>query len=1041
MGIKCPKCHFENPDDSKFCKECGTQVIPLEEISVSHTKTLETPKEEFTRGTTFAERYEFIEELGKGGMGSVYKVFDKKIKEEVALKILKPEIADWKTIERFSNELKLARKIRHENVCQMYDINEEESTHYITMEYMPGQDLRGLIKQTGQLTVGKAISITNQVCQGLAEAHRLGVVHRDLKPSNIMIDKEGNARIMDFGIARSIKGRGITGAGVMIGTPEYMSPEQVEGKEVDQRSDIYSLGVILYEMVTGRVPFEGDTPFTIGVKQKSETPKDPKELNTQIPEDLSRVILRCLEKEKDKRYKSAGEVRSELENIEKGIPTTERIVPERKPLTSREITVQFSLKKLFIPALIGVVIVIAAIAIWQLLTHKETIPVPSGKPLLAVMYFENHTGDESLDHWRKMIPGLVIADLTQSKYIEVLSGEKLFKIISDLNQEDAKSYSSDILKQVATKGRANHLLVGNFAKAGESIRINVTLQDARTEKTVGSEGVEGKGVESIFSMIDELTRKIKTNLELSAEEIASDIDRDVGKITTNSPEAYKYYTEGINYHNAGEGRKSIQSMEKAVAIDPEFAMAYRSMAAAYSNLDYDSERKKYTQKAFELADRLSDRERYLIQGELYRISEKTYDKAFEAYGKLLKLYPTDQIGNINFGNLYSNIEDWDKAIELYNVPIQNKDDTYFPYFNIQYAYAAKGLYDKAQEILESYLGNFSEDPIIRYSLALNYVCQGKNDLALVEIDRAMSLLPIWYFDFAKGDIYLYKGVLVKAENEYQKLLEVTEPAAKSVEIERLAALYILQGRFNKAKDQFKQAIEHAGNIGEMQWKSTALLRLAEIYLNTGNPEDALNELDNVWKIAKEEELQNDQRKALLGKTLAYLELRLLDDAQKAVDELKESIRKGPNQKFMRHFHLAKGKIELERENYSSAIEELEKAISLLPSQYDAIYGEDHAIFFDSLAFAYYRAGDFEKARIEYEKIIKLTSGRLWDGDIYAKSFCMLGIIYERQGDSAKAIEHYEKFLNLWKDADPGIAEVEDAKERLAGLKVSSSLSF
>jgi len=849
-----------------------------------------------------------------------------------------------------------------------------------------------------------------------------------------MIDKEGNARIMDFGIARSLRAKGITGSGVMIGTPEYMSPEQVDGKEADQRADIYSLGVIFYEMVTGKVPFEGDTPFSIGVKQKSEIPHPPKEINEQIPDGLNQVILQCMEKERENRYQSVDELHSELMNLEKGVPTTERIVPERKPLTSREITVQFSLKKLFIPALIGVVIIIAAIVIWQILPQKETISVPSGKPLLAVMYFENNTGDESLDHWRRMIPGLVIADLTQSKYIEVLSGEKLYKILSDLNQVDAKNYSSDILEQVATKGRVNHILVGNFAKAGESIRINVTLQEALTEKVVGSEGVEGKGEESIFPMIDELTRRIKTNLKLSDEEIASDIDREVGKITTSSIEAYRYYTEGRNYLFKGEMRKSIQLMKKTVAIDPEFAMAYRSMAMTYSNLGYDSEKKKYLRKAFELTDRLSDRERHLIQGEFYRESEKTYEKAFEEYDKLLELYPTDFIGNIAFGIMYADLEEWDKAIERYEVPIQNKDETYFSYYNMAEVYAAKGLYDKAKEVLEYYLNNFSNDPIIRWSLAQNYLCQRKYDLALVELDKAMSLFPFWYFVCTKGDIFFYRGELVKAEKEYQKLLEVTEPSAQHWGIERLAAIYILQGRFNRAKDQIKQAIEHANNIGEMAWKSSSHLLLAAIYLKTGNPENVLNELDNVWKIATAEELQIDQRMALLGKTRAYLDMKLLDDAQRVADELEDSIRKGKNQKLMRYSYLLKGKIELERENYLSAIEEFKNALSLLPFQHDAIYGENHAIFFDSLALAYYRAGDSEAAREEYEKVTKLTSGRLWDGDIYAKSFYMLGKIHEQQGDTAKAIEHYEKFLSLCKDADFGLPEVNGAHTRLDGLK-------
>ncbi|MCK4264446.1 MAG: serine/threonine protein kinase, partial [Candidatus Aminicenantes bacterium] len=199
-------------------------------------------------------------------MGKVYKANDTDIKEKVAIKLIKPEIStNKKTIERFQNELKFARKIRHKNVCQMYDLNREEGTYYITMEYVEGENLKNMIRMSRQLGIGTAISVAKQVCEGLAEAHKLGVVHRDLKPSNIMIDREGSVRILDFGIARSLKEKGITGAGVMIGTPEYMSPEQVEAKETDQRSDIYSLGVILYEMVTGQVPFEGDTPFTIGM--------------------------------------------------------------------------------------------------------------------------------------------------------------------------------------------------------------------------------------------------------------------------------------------------------------------------------------------------------------------------------------------------------------------------------------------------------------------------------------------------------------------------------------------------------------------------------------------------------------------------------------------------------------------------------------------------------------------------------------------------------------------------------------------------------
>ena len=324
MSIKCPKCQHENPDDTLYCGKCATRLPSPDKPDI--TETLETPKEELSTGSTFAGRYQIIEERGKGGMGKVYKALDKEINAKVALKLIKPEIsADHKTIERFRNELKIARDITHKNVCRMYDLNKEEGTYFITMEYVSGEDLKSFIKRSRQLALGTALTRAKQVCEGLSEAHKSGVVHRDLKPSNIMIDKEGNVRIMDFGIARSLKEKGITGEGVMIGTPEYMSPEQVEGKEPDQRSDIYALGIILYEMVTGQVPFEGDTPFSLGMKHKSEIPKNPKELNTQIPDDLNQVIMRCLEKEKTKRYGNADELRAELEKVEKGIPIAEKV--------------------------------------------------------------------------------------------------------------------------------------------------------------------------------------------------------------------------------------------------------------------------------------------------------------------------------------------------------------------------------------------------------------------------------------------------------------------------------------------------------------------------------------------------------------------------------------------------------------------------------------------------------------------------------------------------------------------------------------------
>jgi tetratricopeptide (TPR) repeat protein/predicted Ser/Thr protein kinase len=1032
--MKCPKCHSDNPDTKQFCGDCGTQLIPAEKAHISFTKTLETPEYELTRGTILAGRYEIIEELGKGGMGNVYRVVDKKINEEVALKLIKPEIAgDKKTLERFGNELKLTRSIVHKHVGRMYHLGEDKGIHFITMEYVSGQDLKALIRQTGQLAVGTVIHIAKQICDGLSEAHKLGVVHRDLKPSNIMIDRDGDVRVMDFGIARSLYAKGITGAGAVIGTPEYMSPEQVEAKEVDQRSDIYSLGVILYEMVTGELPFEADSPFAVGIKHKSELPKDPKELNLHISDDLSRLILRCLEKEKGGRYQSAGELRSELERIERGLPTRDRAVKKKTSVTSKEITVSFNVRKVFIPVVLLIAVVLAGLLIWKPWSMKRPAPVITGKASLAVMYFKNNTGDKSLDHWRTALSDSIITDLSQSRYFDVLSSDRLFSILRKLDLLESTGYATEDLREIAAEGGVNFIVMGSLSRAGDTFRINYVIQEISSGKNRESSRVEGQGEASIFPMVDEITRQIKRDFDLSPEQIAGDIDREIGTITTRSAEAFKYYSEGRQAFSAGEYQRSVALMERAVEADPEFAMAYRSLAMAYNNNQLQAKSEKYMKKAYELSDRLPEREKYTIAADFFSRKQTSYDKAIENYKKLLELYPDDPIGNTNLAGIYGSLEQWDKAIEKYRTALQQKDAGIQTIKGLADMYLCKGQVDKARDALLDYVENHKDNDLLHRSLGFTYIIQRKFALALAEADKAFSLDPAIGINlFLRGNIFLFKGDFEAARLEYTRMEERVNPIAKVVGTLGFVLLDSLHGRFAEEIEQMKKGIAICQSFDQKGWEFNFHLKLGEVYLETGNMKEALSQLDQAWSIAQDRGDLEEQRLVLVDKGKYLLKTGSVPDALKTAEELKNLIEQGLNEKEMREYHYLMGLIECEKNDYRRAVDHLNQAKSLLPAENYPWDGQ--ARFSFALGRALHQQGNLSEAQQACEEILQMTFGRLFYPKIYVLAFYELGRVFQDQGNAAQAIETYEKFLDLWKDADPGIGEVEDARERLDGLK-------
>ena len=1041
MTIECPKCQTQNPDSQKFCGECAT---PLE-ADVVQTKTIETPIEELTTGSTFAERYQIIEELGKGGMGRVYKVLDKETNERIALKLIKPEIAtDKKTIERFRNELTTARKIGQRNVCQMYDLNKDKGSFYITMEFVSGEDLKSLIRRV-KVDIGTSTKIAKQVCEGLSEAHRLGVVHRDLKPSNIMIDKEGDAKIMDFGIARTVKEKGITGSGVMIGTPEYMSPEQVEAKEVDQRSDIYSLGIILYEMTTGQLPFEGETSLAVAMKHKGETPKNPKEINRQIPEDLSCVILKCLEKERENRYQSAKELRSEFEKIEQGLPTTDRVIPERKPLTSKEITVTFGLKKLLIPALAVVALVILIFIALQFIPQKKVAMAPKIENSIAIISFENLTGDESYDNFRKSIPNLLITNLENAGFAYVVSWERLHDLAKQVGRGDSDFIDSTLGFELCRREGVEALITGDLNMAGDMFAINLRILDAETKKHIDTANSRGQGIESIYNQIDKLSRDIAEGIGV-AEQRIEEAKLQLADVTTESLVAYDAYLKGIEESTKFWWIEANSSFKRALELDSSFAMAYLFLSETYGRLGNPEARSEAITKAMELAERATEKERLYIEASYASAVEKDDDKRHLLLQELVKKYPKEKEAYRSLSNYYRNRRDADKELEMLNKALELDPNFGLVHNRLGYFYRETGNMEKSVEHIERYISIDPRNPNALDSLADIYFWQGRVDESLEKFEEALEIKPDFHLSMrCSSYIYAFKEEYDRAFKRIESYI-AANPAPKDQILGYMFKGFYCAwlGRFDESSDYLKQAQEFAESSGNSFRKFTIDWIIVLICLENGQTDLARqhNEIWHPFFIKTYPDLKSTYESLYLY-TLALIDLKEgnlrkaklgLVEGKVMSNKISDPVTK---EKHESHNQALEGEIflierlsdktialfSLEKHVYPQGMEHVHQMIS-----YNSPFAKD------TLARAYLQKGDLNRAIQEYERLTSFDPNGKNRRLIYPLYYFRAAKLYEQKGDTSKAIENYEKFLSLWKDADPGLPEVDDAKKRLVGLK-------
>ena len=736
--MKCPHCQFENASETRFCGNCAALLKPDQPAQASPTRTVLVPCGGIAPGSTFAGRYRICDELGRGGMGRVYKALDGEISEAIALKVLSPDISlDDRMIARFRNELKLARRISHKNVCRIFDLGNCEGTYFITMEYIAGDNLKSIIRMMGPLSPARALAIAGQVCDGMAEAHRLGIVHRDLKSSNIMIDREGSARIMDFGIARTAETRGLTDRGTLIGTPEYMAPEQIEGKDVDHRADIYSLGIVLFEMMTGRVPFEGNTPLSVALMQKTARPPDPRTLNAQTPEVLSAVIAKCLEKEQTGRYQKVEMLASDLHGIAEGLAEGEK---SRQPLKTDSLT-------------------------------------PGGTRLMnsiAVLPFTDLSPQKDQEYFCEGLAEEIITALAKIRNLEVAAKSSAF----------SAGFKNMDVHEIGRQLGVAAVLEGSVRKGDNRLRVTAQLINVATGYHFWSEKYE-RTFEDVFAIQDEITLAIvdRLKVKLLGEEKAALLK----KRHTDNPEAYNFYLMGRFFWNkrTAEGMKrGLECFSQAIAKDPSYARAYTGISDCYGLFAYYwtpprptlSKAREAAAKALELDDTLAEAhtsmafvkhklERDWVGAErgfrraieldpeyiwahhwyaLFLAAMGRHQESFVEIKRALDVDPTSAQLNMVHGMLFYLARFYDRAVEELGKALEMEPQHILATFFLGLAHLESGRYEEALALVERSTVLSGNTPFWVQGIGYVHASAGRKDLAQGVLARLGEMMTKVY---------------------------------------------------------------------------------------------------------------------------------------------------------------------------------------------------------------------------------------------------------------------------------------------------------
>ena len=780
--MDCPQCGLTSPPGVIACPQCKTP-LPVRPASASSPSpgTLfgneanptvagkggtfgslgnaaaaipKAPPSESTLklGMVLGGRYEILQQLGEGGMGAVYKVHDTELERVIALKVIRPELAQTpEVLNRFKQELIIARKVTHKNVSRIYDLAEADGVKFITMEFIEGRSLTSLLQEKGKLEPKQAAGVIVQICRALDAAHSEGVIHRDLKPQNIMLDAHNRVIVMDFGIARSVEIGSMTQTGVVLGTPAYMSPEQAKGEELDARSDIFTVGIIFYELLTGHSPYKAETALESLYKRTSEPVRPPIEVAPQIPKPLSDIAVRCLEIDKDKRYASASDVLNDLEAWAGGALGTRVIIPAKR---SR-------LEKIGWVALAALAVLAAAVFFLRDKLFSSR-PVAHREVSVLVADFANQTADSVFSE--TLEPAFIIG-LEGAPFIRSFSRGTAHRLATQLSP-NAKSLDEPVARLIATREGIDVIIVGSIAQDGSQYAINVKAIDGLTGKDIVSKSAKA-AKKDVLSSIGKLSADVRSALGDNTPESVKLAAQET--FTAETLEAAHSYAAAQDLQQKGKWDDAIKEYQHAIYLDPEFGRAFAGLAAAQANLGRTQEAERNYKLALAHIDRMTDREKYRTRGAYY-LWVRDPQRAVEEYTRLFEEFPADAVADSGLAYAYFLNRNMAKAQEIGRHAADRNPASAPQRGNLAlYALYAGDFPVAAQEAQATLKLNPNYESAVR-TLALAQLGQAQNQQAIDTYSRlaAISARGASMADAGLADLALYEGRVADAVRILEK---------------------------------------------------------------------------------------------------------------------------------------------------------------------------------------------------------------------------------------------------------------------------------